>query len=85
MVSQSQFAFDSPLIEIPPAIGLDEVRIHRHGLTFYDTAVHQLPRALRKNVAQRKIMGTPRNRKGTFIHETFTTILATWKQRRLNP
>jgi transposase len=38
-------------------------------------------RALREHVVQRKIMGTLRNGKGTFIHETITTVLATWKQR----
>jgi hypothetical protein len=30
-------------------------------------------------------MGTLRNEKGTFIHETITTVLATWKQKGLNP
>ena len=42
-------------------------------------------RALREHVIQRKIMGTLRNQKGTFIHETITTVLATWKQQGLNP
>ena len=42
-------------------------------------------RALREHVVQRKIMGTLRNQKGTFIHETITTALATWKQQGLNP
>ena len=42
-------------------------------------------RALREHVVQRKIIGTLRNRKGTFIHETITTVLATWKQQGLNP
>jgi len=42
-------------------------------------------RALREHVIQRKIIGTLRNQKGTFIHETITTVLATWKQQGLNP
>jgi len=37
-------------------------------------------RALREHVVQRKIIGTLRNQKGTFSHETITTLLATWKQ-----
>jgi hypothetical protein len=41
--------------------------------------------ALREHVIQRKIIGTIRNQKGTFIHETITTVLATWKQQGLNP
>jgi hypothetical protein len=36
-------------------------------------------------VVQRKIMGTLRNGKGAFIHETITTVLATWKQQRQKP
>jgi hypothetical protein len=36
-------------------------------------------------VAQRKIMGTLLNQKGTFIYETITTVLATCKQQGLNP
>jgi transposase len=42
-------------------------------------------RALREHVIQRKIIGTFRNGKGTRIHETIMTMLATWKQRGLNP
>ncbi|MHA1579872.1 MAG: IS66-like element ISArch15 family transposase, partial [Candidatus Freyarchaeota archaeon] len=42
-------------------------------------------RALREHVVQRKIMGTLRNEKGTFVHETIMTLLATWKQRGLDP
>jgi transposase len=30
-------------------------------------------------------MGTLRNGKGTFIHETITTVLATWKQQGQKP
>lgn len=41
-------------------------------------------RALREHVVQRKIIGTLRNEKGTFIHETMMTVLATWKQMGLN-
>lgn len=40
--------------------------------------------ALREHVVQRKIIGTFRNEKGTSIHETIMTLLATWKQRGFN-
>jgi transposase len=42
-------------------------------------------RALKEHVVQRKIIGTFRNGKGTRIYETVMTLLATWKQRGLNP
>ena len=42
-------------------------------------------RALKEPVVQRKIIGTFRNGKGTRIYETMMTLLATWKQRGLNP
>lgn len=42
-------------------------------------------RALKEPVVQRKIIGTFRNGKGTRIYETIMTLLATWKQRGLNP
>lgn len=42
-------------------------------------------RALREHVVQRKIIGTLRNEKGTFIHETIPTVLTTWEQQGLNP
>lgn len=42
-------------------------------------------RVLREHVVQRKIIGTLRNEKGTRIYETMMTMLATWKQRGLNP
>jgi len=42
-------------------------------------------RALREHVVQRKIIGTFRNEKGTTIYETIMTMLATWKQRGLDP
>lgn len=41
-------------------------------------------RALREHVVHRKIIGTLRNEKGTYIHETVMTMLATWKERGLN-
>lgn len=42
-------------------------------------------RALKEPVVQRKIIGTFRNGKGTWIYETMLTLLATWKQQGLNP
>jgi transposase len=42
-------------------------------------------RAIKEPVVQRKIIGTFRNEKGTRIYETMMTLLATWKQRGLNP
>jgi hypothetical protein len=42
-------------------------------------------RALKESVVQRKIIGTFRSGKGTWIYETITTLLATWEQRGLNP
>lgn len=61
-----------------------------HWFTFLTTpgvepTNNRAERALREHVVQKKIMGTLRNEKGTFIHETITTILATWKQQGLNP
>lgn len=41
--------------------------------------------ALREHVVQRKIIGTFRNEKGIKIYEIITTMLATWKQRGLDP
>lgn len=41
-------------------------------------------RALREHVVIRKIIGTFRNTKGTTIHETLTSLIATWKQRGFN-
>jgi len=41
-------------------------------------------RALREHVILRKIVGTLRNGKGTTIHETIMTVLATWEQCGLN-
>jgi len=61
-----------------------------HWFTFLTTpgvepTNNRAERALREHVVQRKIMGTLRNRKGTFIHETITAVLATWGQRGLDP
>jgi len=42
-------------------------------------------RALKEHVVQRKIFGTFRNGKGTGIYETVMSLLATWRQRGLNP
>mgnify|MGYP001078047472 CR=1 FL=1 len=61
-----------------------------HWFTFVTTpgvepTNNRAERALREHVIQRKIIGTLRNQKGTFVHETITTLLATWKQQGLNP
>jgi len=61
-----------------------------HWFTFLTTpgvepTNNRAERALREHVVQRKIMGTLRNEKGTFIHETVMTVLATWKQQGVNP
>jgi transposase-like protein len=61
-----------------------------HWFTFLTTPSveptnNRAERALREHVVQRKIIGTLRNQKGTFIHETITAVLATWKQQGLNP
>jgi transposase len=41
-------------------------------------------RVLREHVVHRKIIGTLRNEKGMFIHETVMSALATWEQNGLN-
>ena len=46
---------------------------------------NRVERALKEPVVQRKIIGTFRNGKGTRIYETIMTLLATWKQRDLDP
>jgi len=61
-----------------------------HWFTFVTTpgvepTNNRAERALREHVVQRKIIGTLRNEKGTFIHETITSLLATWKQQGLDP
>ncbi|MGQ9552187.1 MAG: IS66 family transposase, partial [Candidatus Bathycorpusculaceae bacterium] len=63
---------------------------HAHWFIFLTTPGVELTnnraeRALREHVVQRKIIGTLRNRKGTYIHETITTVRATLKQQGLNP
>jgi len=57
-----------------------------HWHTFLETpgveaTNNRAERALREHVVQRKIIGCFRNRKGTRIYETITTVLATWKQQ----
>jgi len=41
-------------------------------------------RALREHVVIRKIIGTLRNEKGAYIHETLMTVFQTWEQQGLN-
>lgn len=41
-------------------------------------------RALREHVVIRKIIGTLRNKKGVFMHETIMTVLQTWEKQGLN-
>lgn len=70
------------------------VRKIRNGARYWFTFVttpgveptnNRAERALREHVVQRKIIGTFRNEKGTSIYETIMTVLATWKQRELDP
>ena len=42
-------------------------------------------RALRENVIHRKIIGTLRNGKGMFIHETAMSVIPSWENVGLNP
>jgi len=61
-----------------------------HWFTFVTTprvepTNNRAERVLREHVVQRKIIGTLRNEKGASIYETMMTMLATWKQRGLNP
>ena len=49
-----------------------------------DPTNNRAERALREHVVLRKILGTLRNGKGTFIHEHIMTMLATWGQKGLN-
>lgn len=65
----------------------------RNGLNHWFTFVttpgveptnNRAERALREHVVIRKIIGTLRNVKGTKIHETIISVLATWKQHELN-
>lgn len=62
----------------------------KHLLTFVlcpgvEPTNNRAERALREHVVIRKIIGTLRNEKGTMIHETIMSCLATWKQQDLNP
>ena len=41
--------------------------------------------ALREPVVLRKIIGTLRNNRGMFVHETVLSLLATWSQQGRNP
>ena len=41
--------------------------------------------ALREPVVLRKIIGTLRNDRGMFFHETVLSLLATWSQQGRNP
>jgi transposase len=41
--------------------------------------------ALREPVILRKLMGTLRNERGMFVHETMLSLLATWSQQGRNP
>lgn len=42
-------------------------------------------RALRESVVHRKIIGTLRNEKGTYMHETAMSVIPTWENMGLNP
>ena len=65
-----------------------------HGLGFWLTFLthpgvpstnNRAERAVREQVVQRKVFGGLRSERGEFIHETLTTMLATWNQRGLDP
>ena len=61
-----------------------------HWLTFVtepdvDSTNNRAERALREQVVLRKMFRTLRSAEGVQIHETITTMLATWKQRGLDP
>lgn len=61
-----------------------------HWLTFVgEPAVSQTnnaaENALREPVVLRKIIGTLRNDRGMFVHETILSLLATWRQQGRNP
>ena len=42
-------------------------------------------KALREPVVHRKIIGTLRNDRGMFVHETLLSLLTTWSQQGRNP
>ena len=61
-----------------------------HWLTFMtepgvDSTNNRAERALREQVVLRKMFRTLRSAEGVRIHETITTMLATWKRRGLDP
>ncbi|MDB2269386.1 transposase, partial [Halorubrum ezzemoulense] len=61
-----------------------------HWLTFVgESAVsptnNAAENALREPVVLRKIIGTLRNDRGMFVHETVLSLLATWRQQGRNP
>jgi transposase len=61
-----------------------------HWLTFVtepdvDSTNNRAERALREQVVMRKIFRSLRSAEGVKIHETITTMLATWRRRGLDP
>ena len=50
-----------------------------------DSTNNRAERALREQVVLRKMFRTLRSAEGVRIHETITTMLATWKRRGLDP
>jgi len=61
-----------------------------HWLTFVtepdvDSTNNRAERALREQVVMRKIFRSLRSDEGVRIHETITTMLATWRRRGLDP
>jgi transposase len=61
-----------------------------HWLTFVtepevDSTNNRAERALREQVMLRKIFRTLQSDEGVYIHETITTMLATWQRRGLDP
>ena len=61
-----------------------------HWLTFVtepdvDSTNNRAERALREQVMLRKMFRTLQLAEGVYIHETVTTMLATWEERGLDP
>jgi len=61
-----------------------------HWLTFVgepavDPTNNAAENALREPVVLRKLIGTLRNDRGMFVHETVLSLLATWRQQGRNP
>jgi len=50
-----------------------------------DSTNNRAERALREQVMLRKMFRTLQSTEGVYIHETITTMLATWKRRGLDP